>query len=62
MQKIKIILSEIEGDLEKLNKLIEGNLSKKIKATNVIDDATLKKISFNLSKLDNIIQALDEDH
>ena len=62
MQKIKIILSEIEGDLEKLNKLIEGNLSKKIKATNVIDDETLKKISFNLSKLDNIIQALDEDH
>lgn len=62
MQKIKIILSEIEGDLEKLNKLIEGNLSKKIKATNVIDDETLKKISFNLSKLDNIIKALDEDH
>ena len=62
MQKIKIILSEIEGDLEKLNKLSEGNLSKKIKATNVIDDETLKKISFNLSKLDNIIQALDEDH
>lgn len=62
MQKIKIILSEIEGDLEKLNKLIEGNLSQKIKATNVIDDETLNKISFNLSKLDNIIQALDEDH
>tara|TARA_Y100000590_G_scaffold468233_1_gene650206 strand:- start:26414 stop:26614 length:201 start_codon:yes stop_codon:yes gene_type:complete len=64
MQDIKLILSEIDQDLDILGDLIRKNIKLKNSDQNQgnkkLDSNTLKKISQNLDKLDNIIRNLDE--
>ena len=64
MQDIKLILSEIDQDLDILGDLIRKNIKLKNSDQNQgnkkLDSNTLKKISRNLDKLDNIIRNLDE--
>ena len=64
MQNIKLILSEIDQDLDILGDLIRKNIKLKNSDQNQgnkkLDSNTLKKISQNLDKLDNIIRNLDE--
>ena len=64
MQDIKLILSEIDQDLDILGDLIRTNIKLKNSDQNQgnkkLDSNTLKKISQNLDKLDNIIRNLDE--
>ena len=64
MQDIKLILSEIDKDLDILGDLIRKNIKLKNSDQNQgnkkLDSNTLKKISQNLDKLDNIIRNLDE--
>ena len=64
MQDIKLILSEIDQDLDILGDLIRKNIKLKNSDQNQgnkkLDSNTLKKISQNLDKLYNIIRNLDE--
>ena len=64
MQDIKLILSEIDQDLDILGDLIRKNIKLKNSDQNQgnikLDSNTLKKIAQNLDKLDNIIRNLDE--
>ena len=64
MQDIKLILSEIDQELDILGDLIRKNIKLKNSDQNQgnkkLDSNTLKKISQNLDKLDNIIRNLDE--
>ena len=64
MQDIKLILREIDQDLDILGDLIRKNIKLKNSDQNQgnkkLDSNTLKKISQNLDKLDNIIRNLDE--
>ena len=64
MQDIKLILSEIDQDLDILGDLIRKNIKLKNSDQNQgnikLDSNTLKKIAQNLDKLDSIIRNLDE--